>query len=455
MSFPIDDVITAVASAPGPAPRGIVRVSGPRTLTVLADCFPAIRENLSKACTAQVIPGHLELASDLPPLPCHVYFWPDQRSYTRQPSAELHLAGSPPLLEATVEKLCQHGARLAEPGEFTMRSFLAGRLDLTQAEAVLGVIDAANQRELDVALTQLAGGLATPLHHLREQLLELLAHLEAGLDFVEEDIEFISSELMDQQLATISQAMQSTLQQIDGRSTPDTTMRVVLRGSPNVGKSSLLNALAGVSTALVSDEQGTTRDYLTHRCEINSLHCLLIDTAGATSVSEEDRVGQDAQDLGNEQARQATLELFCIDSSRPLNPWEQQQLNRGHDVNFIPVMTKADLGATNETPSQAIPTSSATGSGLEHLRQAIYENLSHASSGTSPIVHDTLLRCRESLRLGNASILRARQLTSSGQGEELIAVELRVALDELGKVVGAVYTDDLLDQIFSRFCIGK
>ena len=118
-------------------------------------------------------------------------------------------------------------------------------------------------------------------------------------------------------------------------------------------------------------------------------------------------------------------------------------------------MTKVDLATPTETPFQAIPTSSATGSGLEQLRQAIYDNLSHASGGNSPVVHDTLLRCRESLRLGNASILRARQLTSSGQGDELIAVELRVALDELGKVVGAVYTDDLLDQIFSRFCIGK
>ena len=455
MSFPIDDVITAVASAPGPAPRGIVRVSGPQTLSILADCFPAIRDELTKACTAQVIPGNLDLSGDLPPLPCQVYFWPDERSYTRQPSAELHLAGSPPLLEAAVEKLCQHGARLAEPGEFTMRSFLAGRLDLTQAEAVLGVIDAANQRELDVALTQLAGGLATPLHHLRDQLLELLAHLEAGLDFVEEDIEFISPELMDQQLAAISQTMQTTFQQIDGRHAPDTTIRIVLRGSPNVGKSSLLNALTGTSTALVSDQQGTTRDYVTHRCKINSLQCLLVDTAGATLVSEQDRVGRDAQELGNEQARQATLELFCVDSTRPLNPWEQQQLARGDDATRIPVMTKADLAVAAPTPPRAIATSSVTGAGLEQLRQTIYERLTSGTAGNTTVVHDTLLRCRESLRLSDASLQRARELTKLGQGEELVAVELRVALDELGKVVGAVYTDDLLDQIFSRFCIGK
>lgn len=453
MSFPIDDVITAVASASGPAPRGIVRVSGPQTLKVLADCFPAIRDELINTCKAQVIPATLELASDLPPLPCQVYFWPDQRSYTQQPSAELHLAGSPPLLEATVEKLCQHGARLAEPGEFTMRSFLAGRLDLTQAEAVLGVIDAANQRELDVALSQLAGGLATPLHHLREELLGLLAHLEAGLDFVEEDIEFISAETLDHQLADISREIQNTLLQIQGRQAPDTQIRIVLRGSANVGKSSLLNALTGASTSLVSEQQGTTRDYVTHHCKINSLPCLLVDTAGATPVTEQDRVGQDAQELGNEQARQATLELFCIDSTRPLNQWERQQLASGNDETRIPVLTKIDLSPATEEPPRAIPTSSVTGTGLEQLRQAIYERLTHGAAAT--VVHDTLLRCRESLRLSDASIQSARQLTNSGQGEELVAAELRVALDELGKVVGTVYTDDLLDQIFSRFCIGK
>ncbi|MEO2020560.1 MAG: GTPase, partial [Pirellulaceae bacterium] len=193
------------------------------------------------------------------------------------------------------------------------------------AEAVLGVIDAANQRELDVALSQLAGGLATPLHHLREELLGLLAHLEAGLDFVEEDIEFISAETLDQQLADISREIQNTLLQIQGRHAPDTQIRIVLRGSANVGKSSLLNALTGASTSLVSEQQGTTRDYVTHHCKINSLSCLLVDTAGVTPVTEQDRVGQDAQELGNEQARQATLELFCIDSTRPLNQWERQQ----------------------------------------------------------------------------------------------------------------------------------
>ena len=453
MSFPIDDVITAVASAPGPATQGIVRVSGPETLAVLTACFPAARETLTSITSAQVVQGNLRLDPEVAPLSCQIYFWPDQRSYTQQPSAEIHLVGSPPLLEATVEILCQQGARLAQPGEFTMRAFLAGRLDLTQVEAVLGVIDAANQRELDIALTQLAGGLATPLHELREQLVTLLAHLEAGLDFVEDDIQFIAPSALAQQLVHIEQKLETTLRQIQGRSERNPQIRIVLRGAPNVGKSSLFNALAGESAALVSTEEGTTRDYVTRLCQIHNMECLLIDTAGSAEVSKLDRIGQAAQEIGSEQAEHATLELLCLDRTRPLNQWERQQLSGDDTPRRIQVITKADLTPDPENGAIGVRTSSLSGEGLEQLRHVIYARLQGQQA--TPVVPDTLLRCRESLRLSAASIRRARQLTKTRQGEELVAAELRVALDELGKVVGVVYTDDILDRIFSRFCIGK
>ena len=455
MSFPTDDVITAIASASGPANQGIVRVSGPATLSVLAACFPDDAETLATVSSPQCIQGRLHLHPEVAPLPCQLYFWPDQRSYTRQPSAEIHLAGSPPLLDTTLEILCQQGARLAQPGEFTMRAFLAGRLDLTQVEAVLGVIDATSQRDLDIALTQLAGGLATPLHTLREQLLTLLAHLEAGLDFVEEDIEFISSSELAQQLGEISHVMATTLEQIRDRGEHNSQIRIVLRGAPNVGKSSLLNALAGDSAALVGAEQGTTRDYVTRRCKINTLDCLLIDTAGTTSATGHDPVAQQAQQVSREQSEQATLELLCIDGTRLPNAWEQQQLTLSDLSDRIQVITKADLASPEPAIAKGIHTSSVTGEGLEQLRKTIYQRLTHATDHTTAVVPDTLLRCRESLRLAGESIERARELTQLGQGDELVAAELRVALDELATVVGAVYTDDLLDRIFSRFCIGK
>ena len=293
------------------------------------------------------------------------------------------------------------------------------------------------------------------LHTLREELLTLLAHLEAGLDFVEEDIEFISSSELDHQLKQISDVMTTTLDQIQGRGDHNSQTRIVLRGSANVGKSSLLNALAGATTALVGAEQGTTRDYVTRRCKIQSLECLLIDTAGATSETPDDHVAQQAQQVASEQAAQATLELFCLDSTRAPNTWEQKQRTNIPISTRIQVITKADMAPVESVTLQGILTSSVTGEGLDQLRQTIYHHLTHASHQTTSVVPDTLLRCRESLRLASESIDRARELNQSDLGDELVAAELRVALDELATVVGAVYTDDLLDRIFSRFCIGK
>jgi tRNA modification GTPase len=223
-----------------------------------------------------------------------------------------------------------------------------------------------------------------------------------------------------------------------------------------VGKSSLLNALAGDSAALVGAEQGTTRDYVTQRCKINTLECLLIDTAGTTQATgHDDRVAQQAQQVAREQAAQATLELFCLDGTRAPNRWEQQQLQL-HDLSArIHVITKADLTPCETSRVVGIQTSSVTGEGLEQLRQSIYQRLTRPAQYATAVVPDTLLRCRESLRLAGESIERARELTQQRQGEELVSAELRVALDELATVVGAVYTDDLLDRIFSRFCIGK
>jgi tRNA modification GTPase len=186
MHFAVDDTIAAVASPRGGAVRGVIRVSGPDTLACLEQCF---RVSASRPLRALRVPtrvfGHLQLPGPIGALPCHLYLWPTTRSYTRQPTAELHTIGSPPLLDAALDQLCQHGARLAQPGEFTLRAFLAGRLDLTQAEAVLGLIDAENTADLQTALRQLAGGVSSPLLQLRSELLDLLAQIEAALDFVD------------------------------------------------------------------------------------------------------------------------------------------------------------------------------------------------------------------------------------------------------------------------------
>jgi tRNA modification GTPase len=461
MTWDWQETIVAPASAPGGAARGIVRTSGDQVPTLLARCFrptePPVLEGASRPRpAAHRMSGHFLAGPPWGEIPCLVLHWPTRRSYTRQVAAEFHLPGSPPLVAAAVETLCRAGARLAEPGEFTLRAFLAGRLDLTQAEAVLGVIQAESDRELAVALQQLGGGLAGPLDALRDRLLNLLAHLEVGLDFVEEDLEFLDRGELVATLAEGAGQVRTLLDRLAPRSRLARAFRVVLRGAPNTGKSSLLNALVGEDRAIVSDEAGTTRDYLLGFVDLEGCSVGLIDTAGVEE-SVEPGIAEAAQEAASAQLEQAHLELFCLDSSRPPTSWEREQLATSPAYPRLVVLTKCDLADAPEDwrLAHTIRTSSRTGEGMAALRQTIRRQLQQ-SRAQAEVVEGTALRCEQSLRGALEALEQARRLAlASEPGDELIAAELRLALDELGRVVGAVYTDDVLDRIFSRFCIGK
>jgi tRNA modification GTPase len=446
-SLDLDDTIVAIASAPGGALRGIVRLSGPESAACVATVFHASDEtpNPGNPFTKG---GVLHLPRNLGQIPARLYLWPDRRSYTRQPAAELHTLGSPPLLEAVVESLCQAGARLAQPGEFTLRAFLAGRLDLTQAEAVLGVIDAHGQAQLDTALAQLAGGLAGPLAALRERLLDLLAQLEAGLDFVEEDIEFITAAQLDAQLAAAANEVQQLAERMNSRRDTTELPRVVLVGAPNAGKSSLLNALAGRDAAIVSDMAGTTRDYVTCRLTAGGQEFLLVDTAGETSARENLSIDELAQAAASRQQREADVTIACSDAGGAFRVTHAPYINDS----TIHVWTKCDQHSPPESAA-GIRTSSRTGEGLDDLKLAIAARLRERAADA--VVASTAARCGESLELAAQSLARARELVATDAGEELVAAEVRMALDGLGHVAGAVYTDDVLDRVFGRFCIGK
>jgi tRNA modification GTPase len=471
MAYDLHDTIAAIATARGNAARGAVRISGPQAVRCAFDVFTAVDgvcwNELSRPTT---LTGHAQIVLTARPaaIPCDLLVWPRMRSYTRQPLAEFHLLGAPVILDALLERLCATGARLAEPGEFTLRAFLAGRIDLTQAEAVLGVIDAHSTAEYSTALVQLAGGLAAPLGELRLDLLHLLAELEAGLDFVDEDIEFISRAEIATRLADAHHAVSAIERQLADRRNSPTEFEVVLVGPPNVGKSSLFNALVeqyGLQdrnrVAIVSPISGTTRDYLLAELELGGLHCQLIDTAGFVDDTFEHsaasaEIHRAAQSHASARRRGATLRLLCSDDRFALKSIQQPTLF---------VVTKADLASDPEelaatdsadTTCPVIVTSSRTGQGLAELADAIRTQLGGsepAASGTA--VATTANRCHESVRVASQSLATAHELAQGDCGDELIAAEVRSALNELGKVVGAVSTDDLLDRIFSSFCIGK
>ncbi len=458
MNFDLDDTIVAIASAPGGAMSGIIRVSGPETISMLGKCFradaPELRD-LANVKTATTLSGALQLESTSSTLPGQLYLWPNTQSYTRQISAEFHTIGSPPLLESALESFHRSGARLAEPGEFTMRAFLAGRMDLTQAEAVLGVIDANSSTELDVALTQLSGGLATPLNQLRSRLLDLLSHLEAGLDFVEEDIEFISVEELTSSIEESADLINQIVEQISSRNASDVRPKVVLVGRPNAGKSSLLNAILGKSSVIVSKVAGTTRDYVSHKLSLAGVECTITDTAGIDVEIGEHPIDRQAQVFSRRQMDEADVVVLCLSPDQSCNLGETDLIDHADERQLI-VLTKMDLvSKSDELKHDGLLTSSKTGYGLDELKAELGQRLVSSLRSDSQVVSATVSRCSESLREASSGLQQALGFARREAGEEIVAAELRHVLESLGRVVGTVYTDDILDRIFSRFCIGK
>ena len=394
-----------------------------------------------------------------------------------------------------LSKLCRVGARLAEPGEFTLRAFLSGRMDLTQAEAVLAVIDAESGKKLSVALEQLSGGLAGPLADTKQTLINVLAELEAGLDFVEEDIEFIASEQIVLALRDGLSQLRQIEQQIKQRGSDGQEFKVALSGLPNAGKSSLFNSLLESEQAIVTDIAGTTTDFVTATTEIEGVTVQLIDTAGLEFVDDGDvadassssKIMVTAQQKRSAEIESANLVLLCAAPNEESRRWAAEQMAtlRESGQEFLLVLTKSDLSTesfetsdscasstsadatisqndlqrqvTRITGSQRklISVSSHTGDNLNRLKFEISATAIATSTGENAIVGSTLLRTRESLKLASESISSALEAAEGDFGQEIVAAEIRESLDAIGQIVGTVYNDDVLDLVFGRFCIGK
>lgn len=542
--YSVDDTIVAIASAAGGAARGLLRLSGPKAAAVAASLLdpPTTPNDLRDLATALVGAESRMRSVMLPlpdfysPLPADWYYWPPGRSYTGQEVVELHTIGSPPLLDALIGALCSAGARLAQPGEFTLRAFLSGRIDLTQAEAVLGVIDAVNRRQWEAAVRQLAGGLSRPLGELRASLLDLLADIEAGLDFAEEEIRFVARDEIERRLATAIAVADAIGGQLAGRRLGSDRPRAVLVGPPNAGKSSLFNALVRRSAALVADTAGTTRDYLIAELDCYGITWELIDTPGvapfglggdraatvAEPVAARRRAAEPSSPAGEcpilapdfppagtagldelvtatamHCMEQADLLLICLpmDGSADVDitaRWtararELAAASGLPDGARLPrrwrvVHTKSDLCDEPAGPASAdvaggslgqsiggrqpvridelsggppLAVSSRTGRGLDKLCEWLHRVGGEVQSGNGDAVLSTAVRCADSIDHARTGLAEALIGCRTGEGEELLAERLRGVLDALGQIVGAVYTEELLGNIFSRFCVGK
>ena len=543
-AWQLTDTIAALASPPGPAPRGIVRISGPQAVALLRDWFvpappacgtqPAASAECVSPSAATAVAGREPSQGDthakpadwpfpgapaatnssatetawhtrarawrtagtlrLPPLhdPLEVdlHCWPGRRSYTGEPMVELHTLGSPVLLDLLLQELFARGVRPARAGEFTLRAFLVGRIDLAQAEAVLGVIDADTPGELHSALRQLAGGVSREFDRLRNDLLDLLADLEAGLDFADEEIEFITPGQLAARLRAARASLRDLAGQARDRQRESARWRVVLAGPPNAGKSTLFNALAGREAALVSPRAGTTRDWLAVEVELAGVPVLLVDTAGQETAVDE--VSAQSQARQAEQVARADLVLWCEPAAHPgdepgdepgdgmpdrATSAEPGHARSAHLSQLAPggagrspaqtcpdgalrVLTKCDLpgGATagvGVAEGAEVAVSARRPETLVQLAEWVARRLESDPAGRGWLVGTTAARAADSVRGAAEALERALALAEHEPDQELLAVEVREALAELGKITGAVYTDDILDRIFSKFCIGK
>jgi len=447
VSLDVEETIVAISSASGNAARAILRISGPAALDIafaITDAgVPELKQATVVGCNLP-LDEHRQLSADF-------WVWPTQRSYTRQPQVEIHLVGNAPIANLVLRKLLTAGARLAKPGEFTLRAFLAGRMDLTQAEAVLGVIDAEAEVQLTSALGQLAGGLSNPLDIARAELIELVALLEAGLDFVEEDIEFITAHEVRRRVESIRTRLTAISQQIQSRHVDQVLPKVVLMGKPNAGKSSLFNAIAKSDEAIVSDVAGTTRDYLSKKVQVGGTSFELIDTAGIEQVEDPAKqIEKMSQARTSSAIDSADLCLVCREVSSKSD--DGCPIPKEH---CIMVGTKQDAGDVAEREPFDFLTSAKTGVGIDGLLQEIAQRTAADRQHRSEYLPANVARAQNSIAATVQALEMATRAIDGELGEEIVAAELRTAIHELAELVGAVYTDDLLDVIFSKFCIGK
>jgi tRNA modification GTPase len=450
--FATDDTIVAIATPPGRGALGVVRISGARALDIAAAVTTA-RSSLQPrhATLTRVRADITERDAGAVDRVVATYFQAPH-SYTGEEVVELSAHGSPVVLRAIVRAAVDAGARLARPGEFTLRAFLAGRVDLVQAEAVRDLIAAATPLQARVAFDQLDGTLTRRITALDAELFDVIARLEASLDFPDEGYHFIDVTETRERISAVAAGIDALLADAQRGRLIREGATVVLAGRPNVGKSSLFNAFAGAERAIVTSVPGTTRDLITEPIDVHGVAVTLVDTAGARAAT--DVVEREGVSRGAQARAVADLVIVVVDRSEPLTEDDQRLLDETSSRRRLIAANKSDLPAALNL-ADGIDVSATTGDGLDRLRCAMARELSgdestHETPAVTNLRHVRLLaEARDSLTVA------ARALTEDEIPEEFLLADLHAARSRFDEVVGARTSDDVLIHIFENFCIGK
>ncbi len=446
-----EDTIVAISTPPGRGGIGIVRLSGPAARSIAGPLLK-LRHPLAPAQArfAEIIDTTGETLDE-----AVVTYFEAPHSYTSEDIVEIAAHGSPVLLDHLLRQCLAAGARLAEPGEFTQRAFISGRLDLTQAEAVHDLIEATTLHQTRIAARQLGGSLSRQITPIKQQLIALIASLEGGIDFAEDDIDTLAASEITAQIQAIQAPLTALEQTFSyGRIVRDGfTLAIV--GRPNVGKSSLFNRLVQQDRAIVTATPGTTRDLVTERVSLEGIPVELIDTAGLRDSIDE------AESLGIAKSREAMAEadvvLLVLDATVPLHKEDEATIAALAARTFLIVINKNDIAPPallQRRGGAALQTSALTGAGVPELRRAILSLLTIEPLGAETALL-TNLRQQQSVSAALSSLVQAQQAVVTTIPHEMILLDLYDALHALDALTGNTTSDDILNLIFSKFCIGK
>ena len=445
------DTIAAISTPPGRGGLGIIRLSGKRARDVAERMlrFPPDHQWKPWSSTLASLPD----AEGQPVDRVVATFFGAPKSYTAEDVVEISCHGSTAVLRYALERACEQGARLAQPGEFTLRAYLNGRIDLPQAEAVRDLIEATTLYQARIAAQQAEGSVSRRLQPMKDQLLELIALLEAGIDFAEDDIDVASSNEILRRIQPISEAVSALIASFAYGKLVHEGFALAIVGRPNVGKSSLFNRLLEQDRAIVTEIPGTTRDLVSETASLGGIPVKFVDTAGI-------RAGQDpVEKLGIERSYRAMadadLTLVVVDASAPLEAEDRELIRRaGEQGKFLVAANKCDLPRRAEQPG-ALPVSALTGDGVEALRNGIVETLAPRGRLEQEGGFITSLRHEQLLKESQEALEQARNATALGIPHEMLLLDLYAALRPIDAITGATTADDILNRIFSTFCIGK